>query len=431
MDRYRKALTGGNGVDDWVATRRSIVETQRYLIGDRTEAKRTVDRTTTSVVVFSDHDGQRGSARLSLEGRSAELTGDAIDRTIFAARLQSNPPFSLPAPGQYRTIELIDSELRDHAADVLAELENRLRRALDGESGIRLSAAELYVQFATTDLISSRGVETSQSSTSLFLELILLGGQAKEEAEFYDSYRARRVADLPIEEIVARQASLARDGAQAKTMPEHDGPIVLTRGCFLPLYEPFRFATSAEIVYRKMSALEVGKSLFADRPIHGDPLTLISDPTVPFGTESSPFDPQGLALAPVTVVDHGVVKALMADQRYSDYLGVSAVGDWTNTRVPAGSTSVDELLDTSHGPVLEIVQFSWLNPDAIRGRFSTEVRLAYLHEPSGTHPVKGGAFAGSVYDLFTNVRFARQTELKEGYFGPSAVRFDGTHISGR
>ena len=125
-----------------------------------------------------------------------------------------------------------------------------------------------------------------------------------------------------------------------------------------------------------------------------------------------------------------MIKAFTADQRYSDYLGVPALGDWTNTRVPAGQTPLSELLAAGDGPVLEIVEFSWLNPDNVRGRFSTEVRLAYLHGPDGSRPVSGGAFAGNVYALFANARFASETELREGYHGPVAIRFDGSLISG-
>ena len=44
--------------------------------------------------------------------------------------------------------------------------------------------------------------------------------------------------------------------------------------------------------------------------------------------------------------------------------------------------------------------------------------------------MKGGAFAGNVYELFANARFARETALAEEYHGPVAVRFDGARVVG-
>jgi PmbA protein len=299
-----------------------------------------------------------------------------------------------------------------------------------GERDLRLSSAELFVDRTQTELASSRGVEAGKTETSLFFDLVLLSGAGEREAESHGAYRVRRVADLDVEAIVARHARFARDGARAESMPEHTGPIVLTEGSFLPLFGPFRSRTSATSVYRKSSQAAIGDVLLGDRPIRGDRLTLVNDPTVPFATGSTPFDGDGLALGPVTVVENGTIRALAANTRYAGYLEIPATGGWSNTTVPAGTTGAEELLAPTDGEVLEIVEFSWLNPDSVRGRFSTEVRLAYLHGRDGSRVVKGGAFAGNVYELFANARFARETALAEEYHGPVAVRFDGARVVG-
>jgi len=430
MDKYRQILNQTSGIADWTATRFRVQEAQRYLIGNRTESVRLVNRAETSIVIYVDHDGQRGRARLALMGSDSELTVDVIERSVFAAGLQSNPPFSLPPPGNYPAVELADPVLTRDAQGAMAELEKELLKAVAKEPGVKLSAAEFFVEYGEVELASSLGADTSKTETSLNLELVLLAGEGDKEAESYGAYTVRRLTDLPIEEIVARQARFARDRVLAEPTPEYRGPIVLTQGCFLPLFEPLRTATSARSVHSKMSVMALGDSLLGKRKVNGDHLTMINDPNIPFAMGSSPFDDQGLALAPVTVIEDNVVKAFTANQRYSDYLGVPALGDWTNTRVPAGQTPLSELLAADDGPVLEIVEFSWLNPDKVRGRFSTEVRLAYLHGPEGPRPVRGGAFAGNVYDLFSNARFASETELRKSYHGPVAIRFEGSRITG-
>jgi len=430
MKSPREVVAGVAGVSDWIVTRAERTETQRYLVFDRLDSARTVERTSTRVAVLNDHDGGRGRSDVVLEGRDAELDPKAVEEAVFAAGLQSNPAYGLPDPAPYPTVALEDPELVRDAGAAMDAVQERILAAVARESGLRLSSAELYVTRTRTSLATSRGVDTEKTETDLFLDLVLLAGGGEREAESHNSYSVKRVADLDVEAIVARQARFARDGALATPTPDHAGPIVLTFGSFLPLFGPFRSRTSATSVYRKFSPVKVGDALFGERPIRGDRLTLVNDPTVPFATGSSPFDGEGLALGPVTVVEDGIVRALAADSRYAGYLDIPATGDWSNTSVPAGGRGVAELLDAAGGPVLEIVEFSWLNPDNTRGRFSTEVRLAYLHGSDGSKPVRGGAFAGDVYELFSSVRLSRETALDQGYSGPIALRFDGARIAG-
>ena len=44
--------------------------------------------------------------------------------------------------------------------------------------------------------------------------------------------------------------------------------------------------------------------------------------------------------------------------------------------------------------------------------------------------IKGGSVAGNVYDAFAAAHFSSETELRENYQGPVAMRFDALQVTG-
>ena len=101
-----------------------------------------------------------------------------------------------------------------------------------------------------------------------------------------------------------------------------------------------------------------------------------------------------------------------------------------NLVVGAGTRSREELI-RSAPKVLEILQFSYLNGDPFSGTFSSEIRLARLHDNvKGTVSyLKGGSLSGSVADNFRRVKLSKElgrrsyfsAEMTEGhgYQGPA------------
>ena len=58
---------------------------------------------------------------------------------------------------------------------------------------------------------------------------------------------------------------------------------------------------------------------------------------------------------------------------------------------------------TKHGILIE--QFSWLSPDAITGKFSSEIRAGYyIKDGEITEPIKGGLVIGNIFDMIKNIQ---------------------------
>jgi PmbA protein len=431
MKAYKETLASVPGVSAWVLTRTRTTEFQRYLLFDRPESERTVESTSVRVAILHDHDGVQGESGFSLFGGGAPLDRRKVEQAVFMASLQSNPPYALPGPDSMPEVATRDPELTGDLRRVLDGVQDVVFTSAGRESGVRLSAAEIFVTRTETEILTSTGVQAGHQGTSLLFDLVLLARDGDEETESHGEYRARRLSDLRLEEIVGRQARQARESLGAGLPTSGRAPVVLSQGAFIPLLQPIQVATSASSLYRKTSLMEVGRPLLGERRVTGDPLTLFSDATLPFGTESTPFDDEGLALGRVPVIEEGTFKTVVASKRYADYLGVPPTGEWHNAVLGAGSTSTNELLALAGAPRLfHIVEFSWLHPDPVSGGFSTEIRLGYELTSTGTRVIKGGSLSGNAYDALAAAHFASETELLGNYFGPMAIRFDELQVTG-
>jgi PmbA protein len=437
MKAYQEILSSVPGVSAWVLRRTRSIQHQRYLLHDRPECERTVEETTLTATVFNDHEGGQGQASFTLFGAEAPLDRSQVEDAVFMASLQTNPAYALPEPAPMPAVEIRDPDLRGDHRQVLDGIQDRVFAAMAGLAGkpaagppVRLSAAEVFLDRIETEIVTSTGVEASKEETSLLFDLVILARDGSLESESHGEYSRRRLSHLNVEEAVARHARFARDTLHAELPATRNGPVVLNAAVVIPLFTPFKFATAGGSLYRKISPLVVGEPVFGDRKIAGDVLTLASDATLPFGVESTPFDGEGLALGSTRIIDGGTFRAVAASKQYADYLQVAATGSWRNAVLRPGGTSLDELLNASTGPLYHIVDFSFLNPDVVRGTFSTEIRLGYEIAPGGTRVIKGGSLSGNVYDAFAAAHFARETELWADYFGPVGIRFDELQVTG-
>jgi PmbA protein len=183
---------------------------------------------------------------------------------------------------------------------------------------------------------------------------------------------------------------------------------------------------SAEAKYAGISPWEIGKSVFRSA-VKGDPLTVWANRCMPFGIYSSRFDEEGLPAQRVELIRNNELVAFAASQRYADYLNLRATGAFGGLELHPGSAAAAALLSE---PYVEIIQFSWFNPDLITGDFATEIRLGYLVENGVRKPFRGGQLIGNYLDALADVRWSVETDMFGSYLGPHTARINNLKISG-
>lgn len=443
-----EALAATPGADAWQVDVARDEETQVYVIGDRTEARRVVTNERALVTIHNLHSPHNpnlsgpmlGNTRLTLlAGDVASASGfqDRLRDAVTMASLTDNPPYELPKRPEagFPSVETADTAIEGEGGTALDELIGRLRRAAAGWSSVRLSSAELMVTRTSRSLRNSRGLTGFALGTDVFLDFVLIAREGEQEAEFHAELSRRRLADLNIEATVDAYATFARHSLHATMPPTHQGPVVLSGEALASLFNPplgagpLVFHTSGQAAFQGVARLKPGDLVTGEEP-RGDRLTMLSDSLRPWGLRSAPFDGEGLPARSVAVIEDGIFRRQWADARYAAYLGIEPTGQFANITIPPGTWSLDALRSAADGPVYEIVSFSFMNPDQATGDFVAEIKLGYRHDGFGTTPIKGGALAGNVFSALGDVRLSAQSYSDGNYFGPAAMRFGNLTIAG-
>ena len=435
LNKIVDALHKRSDLTGWTVRHVMSHEAQVYAVPEQTEAQRTVSVERYKIDVLrrtSDFEGTdavgSGNATL-LPGGDIDA---AIEKAVLTAGLVANPVHTLPAPAPMPDVDLVDTDLQNDPTHVTKTVMERIQYSASKNREVYLTAAECFGEIQTTRLINSRGIDVEQAGTEINIEFVLHSQRGDDHQESFAEIGRRRAADLPIEEEIERRARYTIDLFEKADPPSWQGPVVL-RGEALAIFIAggrsggvLHWLGSAESKYAKVSSWEIGKSIFRTE-VKGDPLTVWANRCIPFGTYSSRFDEEGLPAQRLALIRNNELVAFAASQRYADYLNIPATGDFGAVEIPPGSIPAAALLEE---PYVEIIQFSWFNPDRITGDFATEIRFGYLVENGERKPFRGGQLIGNFLDALANVHWSTETGMFGNYLGPHTARFNDLKING-
>jgi PmbA protein len=447
--RILDALRAHPGISDWTLRRVRSRSVQIYLVGGDLESVREVSRDAYEADVFNDHpapagaawgDVARGSATIPLASADLPRLRALLDDAVTVARLINNQPWSLAESATAPDVDLADRLLADAAAATAAGLEaaEQLREQAERErpSGVRLSGAELFITYADSEIVNSRGVEASSASTHLMAEVTLLARGAHDETEYFRQIEARRLSDMRLGETIGVGAQLARDKLRATAPRTRQGPVVISGAALAQLLGgavtgspgAYLFQVSARAAYENLSRFEVGGSIYGAGEPQGDRLTLRVNARRPFGVESYRWDADGLPAQDLLAIDGGILVARPATQRYAQYLGIPATGRPGVAEFGLGATPRADLL--ADGPVIEVLDFSAPNVEGLSGDFGMEIRVGYETTAEGRRPISGGSVTGNLFEAMGNARFSAEAGDLAAIAGPAAIRFESLQVAG-
>jgi predicted Zn-dependent protease len=431
IDQIVAALRARHDLEGWTVRQITSVGAQLYAVSNAVEASREVTSERYVVDVLSATNGPDGDRTVGA-GNTTLLPGDdvdaALDAAVLMASLVHNPPYSMPVPAPLPDVPLVDPRLANDAGATLHALLDRLRSSVAAQPGVLLTAAEFFGETQTTRLRNSRDIDATQTTTHLHSEWVLLRRNGEQEVESFVELTRRRVDDYPIEEEVARRAQFAADTLAAAAAPNYTRPVVMC-GATLSVFlngGVIHTLSSGAAKYGKLSRWEIGQPVFRGEVL-GDPLTVFANRRLPFGNHANRFDDEGLPAQRVALIRDNVLQTFIADQRYAEYLDIAPAGRFGDIELPAGSTPAATLLQGSY---VEVVAFSWFNPDSVTGDFASEIRLGYIIEGDKRTPFKGGTLVGNVLTALANVRWSAETAFLGDYLGPTTARFGQLTVAG-
>ncbi|HJR78800.1 MAG TPA: metallopeptidase TldD-related protein [Anaerolineales bacterium] len=436
LDKIVNALDRRRDLAGWTVRHLNTRGAQVYAVPGRIESERAVELERYRIEVFRQTAASDGSPRMG-NGDATILPGgdieDAIENAALVAGLVSNPVHTLPGPAPLPDIPLVDSDLQRDSSTVTKEVMERIRAAASKNGSVELTAAECFGEIHATHLVNSRGVDARQEATQISIEVVLHSERGERDVETFTEIGRRRAADLDIEEEIERRTRYSLDLFEAGPPPSWQGAVVLREEALAVFMAGDRLGGgviqslgSAASKYAKTSPWDVGKSIFQGE-VKGDPLTVWANRCIPFGTGSNRFDEEGIPAQRVELIRENELVTFAASQRYADYLNLPATGAFGGVELPPGKVQASTLLAE---PYVEIIQFSWFNPDRITGDFATEVRLGYFVENGERKPFRGGQLVGNYLDALADVHWSAETGFFGNYLGPQMARFNNLKIAG-
>lgn len=190
--------------------------------------------------------------------------------------------------------------------------------------------------------------------------------------------------------------------------------VIMENGAMAELLETFAGIFSAENTQHGLSLLKgrVGETIAAECVV------LMDDPLMPYGSESRPFDAEGVATRTKAVIENGKLKTLLHNLKTAKKDGVETTGNAsrasysapvrvspTNFFLKPGTDDLDTLMQKM-GEGLVITELSGLHSGAngISGDFSLLAKGYTVKEGKKGEPVEQITIAGNFYQLLKNVR---------------------------
>ena len=384
----------------------------------------------------------RRSASVSTSDFEPAAMQALVERAVAMAREAPEDPWAGLAPearllhgappelGLDDGIELEPTALKERA--LAAEDAARAVPGVTNSEGGGASASRAAVALAT-----SHGFAGSYSYSSYGVSASVLAGSGGAMERDYAYHSARRADALDAPQAIGRKAG---ERAVARLNPGRMGsgpmPVVFDPRVGSSLVGHLLGAISGASIARRTSFLldALGSAVF-DAGI-----TILDDPHRPAGLRSRPFDGEGLAVSPTTLVERGVLQTWLLDSASARQLGLEATGhaarggagapgvSASNVHMVAGPRTVADLIgDIADG--VYVTELIGQGVNGVTGDYSRGAAGFRIVGGEIAGPVAEFTVAGNLKDMFRALTPADDLEFRYAVNVPT-LRVDGMIVAG-
>lgn len=383
----------------------------------------------------------RQSAMVSTSDVSPKGIAATVGRVVAMARAMPEDKWArLAEPGQLAR-EVPDLDLYDPseptATDLLALCGEAEGAALAVEGTTNSEGAQASWGQSRITLATSNGFSHSYRSSDSSLSVSVLAGEgtAMEREDEY-TVAAHRV-DLRAAVAVGREAGeKAVKRLNPRRVKTGQYPVVLEPRVAAGLLRTFAGGINGASVARGTTFLKdsLNKQLFpAD-------IKVIDDPLRQRGLRSHPFDGEGLAGQPLTIVENGALRHFILDLVTAARLGMVSNGrasrgvsappspSASNLYLQPGTVAPEDLMsDIKDG--FYVTETMGMGVNLITGDYSQGAAGYWIENGKIAYPVSELTIAGQLQDMLAGLQVANDLEFRSGIDAPT-VRLPAMMVAG-
>jgi PmbA protein len=373
-----------------------------------------------------------------------DLKADAsvlAERAVAMAKAAPEDRFAGLADRALLATERPDLDLVDPELPTIAVLEERAKRAeaagLAVKGVTKSEGASASAGIGGMVLATSHGFFGSYLTSRHGVAMSAIAGEGTAMERDDDSSSALHAVDLDSPERIGRNAG---ERAVARLNPRKVStkkvPVVFDRRIAGGLVGHLASAINGSAIARKTSFLrdKLGEQLFKSG------IRIVDDPLRMRGLRSRPFDGEGVAARPLTIIETGVLKTWLLDCTTARELNLATTGHAqrgvssppspgsTNLHLEAGSMSPDALIaEITDG--FYVTELIGMGVNQVTGDYSRGASGFWIENGCRTYPVSEVTIAGNLVDMFAALEPASDLEFRYGTNSPT-VRIEGLTIAG-
>jgi PmbA protein len=384
----------------------------------------------------------RRQAIVSTNDMAAEGIAQLAERAVAMARAAPEDRFAGLADREQVARDYPDLDLLDPDLPSVAHLERLARdaetAARDVKGVTKSDGASASAGIGGMVLVTSHGFHGAYLGSRHSLSATAIAGTGTEMQRDYEVSSVLHASDLDSPQKVGRAAGerTVRRLHPRKTETQKV-PVVFEPRVSNSLLNHLASAINGSAIARKTSFLKDkrGQALFAPG------IRIVDDPLRKRGLRSRPFDGEGVAVRPLTVVDNGVLETWLLDCATARELDLTTTGHAqrgvssapspgpTNLYLEAGKIGPEQLIaDVASG--FFVTELIGMGVNQVTGDYSRGASGFWIENGELTYPVSEVTIAGHLFDMFRALGAANDLSFRYGTNAPT-VRLEGLTIAGR
>ena len=379
---------------------------------DRLKSAESSQRTSIHVKVIKD--GKVGASSTTDPGDVDGVVSRALEAAEFGSPIHSE----LPGPEELNPVKTFDPELIPLQKPEMIRMGQQMMDMIKAYNPEILAAAGVNRKITRIEFANSKGATYSEELTDFDVGA---GGQLTRGTDilFAGHSVAQRKRELDTEDVAARAIEYFRMAEKIVPIESRPMPVIFTPGGLIAILLTLGLGLDGKNVFLGASPL---RDKLGQQIAHPG-FTLIDDPTIEYGPNTSAFDNEGVVRKVTPLIENGVLRNFIYDLDTAGRAGQHPTGHGTNRSLTnlvmsPGEYSFEEMVAGIEEGLMvhEFLGLGQGNP--INGEFSVNVFLGYkIEKGKVVGRVKDVMLAGNAYSALKDITaISREREWVSGSF---------------
>lgn len=443
LEQLKNELRAKKDIKGWILTQENLHRRERYFLLD-----------TGKLAIDQDREVHAQSIEVRLfvgvgkPGRQGEITkkfvkektiGVQLESAILAARETDYEAWDLPTelPKDIPEVKSCDPQMGEDLQGSMDSVTREIRDAVAVPRNTAFNSSELFMSVHDRELHLSNGLTHRSKQSRMYVEAAYSFSRNGKSDEYLHTAWTISPKDISVSHLFQEASDRAELSLDTKKPITGKYSVIFDADVLAKLFNSSTFLLSAKSEYLDLPHKKPGDDFIGGAT--GDLVTITLDPSLEYGAVTTGMADQGSVQKPIVLVEKNKVVTTAIDPQHGQYLKKKSGTYRGNIVLDAGALDHSQMVQSAP-KVLEILQFSGLFIQETTGTFSSEIRLARLHDhTTGTvTTIKGGSLSGSIGENFKFARFSKNRVkrsefdygIASGYFGPEYALLSDVSIVG-